>query len=258
MIFKKVLLRLPRKVKDGDRDVIMNGLEEFYITENRDFHFSGGLVTKEQLEKGGAFTSGKDSFVVFDATFIDEFYHMKRKAQVITPKDIGPIITYTGINRESKIIDAGVGSGFLACFLGMVSNSVDSFDVEDSHIEVAEKNIKSLNLDNVKIEKKSVYEPELFEENKNKYDVFTLDVPEPWRALDTAKKVLKVGGYLVIYAPNINQIHHTVTSLPEELLHEKTIEMIEREWSVKEKVLRPLTKDFGHTAFLSFVRKIKN
>jgi tRNA (adenine57-N1/adenine58-N1)-methyltransferase catalytic subunit len=256
MNFKKVLLRLPRKVKDGERDVIMNSLEEYYITESRDFHFDGGVVKKELLEKEGAFTIGKDNFVVINATFIDEFYHMKRKAQVITPKDIGPIIAYTGITRNSKIIDAGVGSGFLACFLGMVASSVDSYDVEESHIEVAEKNVKSLKLDNVKIEKKSIYEPENFENNK--YDVFTLDVPEPWRALDTAKKVLKVGGYLVIYAPNINQIHHTITSLPEELLHDKTIEMIEREWSVKEKVLRPITKDFGHTAFLSFVRKIKD
>lgn len=255
MKFKKVLLRLPRKVKDGEREVIMNNLEEFYITEPKDFHFSGGFVTKEQLEKGGAFLSGKDSFVVFDATFMDEFYHMKRKAQVITPKDIGPIISYTGINKESIIIDAGVGSGFLSCFLGMIAKRVDAYDIEDSHIEVSEKNVKSLNLQNVSIEKKSIYDKDNFKENE--YDVFTLDVPEPWKALETANKTLKVGGYLVIYAPNINQIHHTVTSLPEGLLHEKTIEMIEREWSVKEKVLRPLTKDFGHTAFLSFVRKIK-
>jgi len=255
MTFKKVLLRLPRKVKDGEKEIIMNGLEEYYLTESKDFHFSGGFVTKEQLEKGGAFTSGKDSFAVFDATFIDDFYHLKRKAQVITPKDIGPIIAYTGINKESVIIDAGVGSGFLSCFLGMIAKRVDAYDVEESHIEVSEKNIKSLNLQNVSVEKKSIYEKDNFKENE--YDVFTLDVPEPWRALETANKVLKLGGYFVIYAPNINQIHHTINSLPEELLHEKTIEMIEREWSVKEKVLRPLTKDFGHTAFLSFVRKIK-
>lgn len=255
MKFKKVLLRLPRKTMDGERTIILNGLEEFYITEPRDFQFSGGVFKKELLEKDGFFSVGKDNFVVFNATFMDEFYHMKRKAQVITPKDIGPIITYTGINKESIIIDAGVGSGFLACYLGMIAKSVDAFDIEDSHIEVSEKNVKSLNLGNVKIEKKSIYEKELFEENK--YDVFTLDVPEPWRALETAQKVLKVGGYLVIYAPNINQIHQTVNALPESLLHEKTIEMIEREWSVKEKVLRPLTKDFGHTAFLSFVRKIR-
>lgn len=255
MTFKKVLLRLQRKVKDGEKTVVMNNLEEYYVKENKDFHFSGGFVSKEQLEKGGAFTSGKDSLVVFDPSFIDEFYHLKRKAQVITPKDIGPIISYTGINRESKIMDAGAGSGFLACFLGKIAEKVDSFDVEESHIDVAEKNIKTLNLNNVKIEKKSVYEPDQFP--KNEYDVFTLDVPEPWRALETASKVLKVGGYLVIYAPNINQIHQTINSLPENFIHEKTIETIEREWSVKEKVLRPVTKDFGHTAFLSFARKIK-
>jgi tRNA (adenine57-N1/adenine58-N1)-methyltransferase catalytic subunit len=255
MTFKRVLLRLPRTIKDGERTVVMNTLEEYYIIDKKDFHFSGGFVTKEQLEAGGAFTSGKDSFVAFEPTFIDEFYHLKRKAQVITSKDIGPIIAYTGINRDSVILDAGAGSGFLSCFLGMIAQRVDSFDVDESNIEISEKNAKKLNLTNVKYEKRSIYTPENFKENE--YDVFTLDVPEPWNALQTAVKSLKIGGYLVIYAPNINQIHQTITSLPESLLHEKTIEMIEREWSVKERVLRPVTKDFGHTAFLSFVRRIK-
>ncbi|MGV8162688.1 MAG: methyltransferase domain-containing protein [Candidatus Nanoarchaeia archaeon] len=255
MAFQKILLRLPRIVEDEGRRIVMNDLEEYYITQDKDFHFSGGVVKKEQLHDGGSFTSGKDSFVVFDAEFTDTFRNLKRRAQVITAKDIGPIITYTGINRESIILDAGTGSGHLSGFLGKIAKQVDSFDVEDAHLEQAKKNIDILGLSNVNIEKKDIYQSENFKENK--YDVFTLDVPEPWRALETAKKVLKIAGYLVIYAPNINQIHQTINSLPENLLHEKTIEVIEREWSVKEKVLRPVTKDFGHTAFLSFVRRIK-
>ncbi|MFA6073769.1 MAG: methyltransferase domain-containing protein [Candidatus Woesearchaeota archaeon] len=256
MAFRKVLLRLPRVVEDNGRRIVLNNLERYYVTENKDFHYNGGVAKKEQLEKGGFFTSEKDSIVVFDATFSDEFSNLKRKAQVITHKDIGPIITYTGINKESIILDAGTGSGHLCGFLGKIAKRVDSFDIEEAHLEMARKNIKILALDNVTISTKNIYDSTNFEENT--YDVFTLDVPEPWNALATASKTLKVGGFLVIYAPNINQIHQTIISLTDDLLHEQTIEVIEREWSVKEKVLRPVTKDFGHTAFLSFVRKIKN
>jgi tRNA (adenine57-N1/adenine58-N1)-methyltransferase len=254
MAFKKVLLRLPRIAEDEGRKIVLNELETFYLTEQRDLHYNGGIVRKEVLEKNGQFTNGKDVFVLFDADFEDEFSNLKRRAQTITHKDIGPIIAYTGINRESIIIDAGTGSGHLAGFLGKIAKQVDTFDVEEDHLEMARKNIRILGLGNVKIDNKNIYDPENFE--KEKYDAFTLDVPEPWRALATAQKVLKVGGHLAIYAPNINQIHQTITSLPENLLHEQTIEVIEREWSVKERVLRPVTKDFGHTAFLSFARKI--
>jgi tRNA (adenine57-N1/adenine58-N1)-methyltransferase catalytic subunit len=255
MAFKKVLLRLPRSVEDNGRRIVLNDLETFYLTEPRDLQFNGSeTLKKEKLKENGKFMNGKDTFVLFDADFEDEFSNLKRRAQAITHKDIGPIIAYTGINKESTIIDAGCGSAHLAGFLGKIAKQVDTFDVEEDHLEMARKNIKILGLDNVLIATKSIYEPENFEEGK--YDVFTLDVPEPWRALATAAKVLRVGGHLVIYAPNINQIHQTITSLPENLLHEKTIEVIEREWSVKERILRPVTKDFGHTAFLSFVRKM--
>ncbi|MGV8169570.1 MAG: methyltransferase domain-containing protein [Candidatus Nanoarchaeia archaeon] len=255
MAFRKILLRLPRVVEDEGRRIVMNDLETFYLVEPRDMQFNGGSsIKKYQLQTNGEFTSGKDRFVLFDADFEDDFSNLKRRAQAITHKDIGPIIAYTGINKESRIIDAGCGSGHLAGFLGKIAKQVDSFDIEEDHLEMARKNIKILGLENVKIETKNIYESENFQEDN--YDVFTLDVPEPWRAIATASKVLRVGGHLVIYAPNINQIHQTITSLPENLLHEQTIEVIEREWSVKERVLRPVTKDFGHTAFLSFVRKI--
>ena len=84
---------------------------------------------------------------------------------------------------------------------------------------------------------------------------FILDVPEPWRALDTAKKVLKRGGWLVGYTPCITQAMHLVEALGTDWHHVKTCEVIEREWKVRGQAVRPVTKDFGHSAFLTFIRK---
>ncbi|PIN81704.1 hypothetical protein COV13_00340 [Candidatus Woesearchaeota archaeon CG10_big_fil_rev_8_21_14_0_10_32_9] len=254
---KKVLIRLPRATEDPDtgKKIILNKSEKYYVESDSDFNYNYGSI-KAKTIKGSELRSGKDTFYVFDPVFLDNYKKIKRLAQIITLKDVGAIIANTGINRDSEVIDAGAGSGALSCFLAKIAKQVDSFDVEDKNLEVAKKNAKLLGIDNVTYAKGDVYNKEEFKNKNNTYDVFTLDVPEPWRALDSAYDVLKVGGYLVIYAPNITQIQETVLKLNKKMLHEKTIEIIEREWSVKDKVLRPVTKDFGHTAFLSFVRKI--
>lgn len=253
---RKVLYRLPRATEDKEtgRIIMLNNLEKFYIDPEKDFGTNSGLITKNNFEKNGSFKEGKDTYVIHDSSFIDFFKQIKRRAQIITIKDIGAIIANTGLNTGSKVIDAGVGSGALACFLGKIVGKVDAFDVNDSAIEIARKNVNDLDLKNVKIEKADIYDSSNFKDNH--YDVFTLDVPEPWNALKTAIKVLKVGGYLVVYAPQITQIQKVVTNLDKKFIHEKTIEIIEREWNVSERTLRPATKDFGHTAFMSFIRKI--
>ncbi len=257
---KKVFVRLPRSVVDSDtgRRIILNSSETYFVDTDKDFDYKNGSLKKKDMQRLNSddkLVCGKDSFFVFDPSFIDEYKRIKRGAQIITIKDIGAIIANAGINCDSLIMDAGSGSGALSCFLAKIAKKVDSFDVEDKNLDVAKQNATKLNINNISFSKKDVYDSKNFDK-KEFYDVFTLDVPEPWRALNTARFVLKKGGYLVVYAPNINQIQQTVLSLDESLLHEKTIEVIEREWSVKDKILRPVTKDFGHTAFLCFIRKI--
>jgi tRNA (adenine57-N1/adenine58-N1)-methyltransferase len=83
-----------------------------------------------------------------------------------------------------------------------------------------------------------------------------LDVPEPWKAMKTAQKALKIGGFLAVYLPNISQMQEFVKALPEEFLIEKTVEVIEREWAVDKFRCRPATKDHAHTGFLTFARKL--
>jgi len=253
---KKVLYKLPRNLVDEKSKKIVRKIkfEKIVVSEEKDFHSKDGTIKKETLNSNGKFNVGKENYVSHDATDIDFYKQIKRKAQIITLKDIGPIIAYTGLNKNSVVMDAGVGSGSISCFLGKIVKIVEAFDVNEENIAVSKENVELLELNNVIIEKKDVYDSKLFKEAY--YDTFVLDVPEPVRALNTAYRVLKVGGFLVVYAPNINQIHETVNALPENMLLEKTIEIIEREWSVKEKVLRPVTKDFGHTAFLCFIRKI--
>ncbi|HIH24216.1 TPA: hypothetical protein HA251_04240 [Candidatus Woesearchaeota archaeon] len=40
------------------------------------------------------------------------------------------------------------------------------------------------------------------------------------------------------------------------VLHERTVEIIDRDWRIKGDAVRPVTADIGHTAFLTIVRRI--
>ena len=83
-----------------------------------------------------------------------------------------------------------------------------------------------------------------------------LDLPEPWHVIKHAEKALKSGKFLIAYLPTSTQVEEMVNNSGNEFIHEKTIELIEREWHVEGKKVRPKSKMIGHTGFLVFLRKI--
>jgi tRNA (adenine57-N1/adenine58-N1)-methyltransferase len=253
---KKVLVKRAKVMEvDGVKRVISD-FEKHYVDASKDFHTKAGSVRQEELSKahGQKVNIGKDEFSVIDADFIDDYKHLKRTAQIIGLKDLGAIITNTGLNRDSNILEAGVGSGALTCYLASIAKKIVAYDIDERSLATARVNVSSFGFDNVEILEGDIYDSCVVKEFD--FDIFILDLPEPWRAIDTAKRAVRVGGFLVIYLPHIMQVQEFVKNLPEEFLIEKTVEIIEREWVVDAQRTRPATKDHGHTAFLTFVRKI--
>ncbi len=254
----KLLIKLPRTtyVAEVDREVVLSEFEKHLVDPDKDFHSKYGIIAKKELAKkaGSVLKAGKEEFYLLEPAFLDLYKTLKRSAQIIGLKDIGIIISHTGIHRESVVMDAGTGSGAFACFVAAIAKQVISYDVDHERSELGQRNACGLGLTNVVFKKGDVYKPETVKE-KN-IDVFLLDVPEPWQALKTAEKVLKVGGFLVAYTPQIHQAQKAVVALPKNMLHERTIEVMERDWLVDEMRLRPNSGDMMHTAFLTFVRKL--
>lgn len=235
--------------------------KKFYVKDSsKDLHTQFGFVKAAELKKAKPGSvlktnTGKELYVL-EPSFVDIYRKIKRGAQIIPLKDIGSIITEMGINPKSKIVDAGAGSGGLSCFLATIAKEVTTYDIRDDFIKIVEKNKEFLDLKNLKIKKGSVYES-IDEKN---VDVITLDLPEPWEAVDNAEKALKPGGFIMSYSPTIPQVMDFIKAIKEneKLIFLKTIEIIERDWDVDGRKVRPATQKIGHSGFLTFVRKVKS
>ncbi len=224
--------------------------------ESKDFHTKDGFLKAEDIQKakpGEKITSntGKE-FTVFEADFIDLYNKMKRKAQIIPKKDLGLIITNTGINKDSIVIEAGAGSGAVGCFLAKICKKVYSYEIREDFYNLVKKNIEFFSIKNMTLKNKDA---KLGFDEKN-VDLIILDLPDPWELIDIAKKSLKIGGFLVSYSPTVPQVMDFVNKLDDSFVHLKTSEVIERHWDVKERKVRPKSQQIGHSGFLSFCRKI--
>jgi len=230
----------------------------FYVKDiSKDFHCQFGLIKAKDLNKkdGSVIkTNTKKELTIFTPSFIDSYKKIKRAPQIITRKDAATIIAETGINKDSKVVDAGAGSGALASLLANICKEVTTYEIREDFTKIAEQNKEFLGLKNLKIKNKDVYSG-IDEKN---IDLVTLDLPEPWKAVDSAKKALKTGGFLVSYSPTIPQVMDFISKISKEksLQHIKTIELIQREWEIEERKVRPKTTQTVHTGFLSFCRKI--
>lgn len=215
-----------------------------YYWSKDDLHTSFGIIKEEDMDKEEAISNTNQKFKIFTANFLDSLEKIKTGPATASLKDIGSILCYTGISKDSVVAEAGTGSGFLTAMLSRFVKKVDSYEKNDEFYKLSKKNIEKLDIKNVKLFNKDV------SELKGKFDLIVLDLPNPWDY--NLSSNLNKGCYLVAYLPNITQVKSLVNG--SKLYHEKTIEILEREWYVDER-LRPKNIKLGHSAFLVFMRK---
>ncbi|HLC64720.1 MAG TPA: rRNA adenine N-6-methyltransferase family protein [Candidatus Nanoarchaeia archaeon] len=237
--------------------VLIQDGEKFFVKDDtKDYHTKFGYIKAKDLKKAGieVETNLGKKFAVIQPSFVDFYEKIKRGPQIIPLKDIGSIIAETGINKTSKVVDAGTGSGALALMLAYLAKEVTSYEIREDFYRIALSNKEFIGLKNLKLKNKDVY---LGIEEKN-VDVVTLDLPEPWKAIAPAQEALKVGGFLVSYSPTIPQVMDFVSALKQNpaFVCLKTIEILEREWEADERKVRPMSQQIGHSGFLTFVRRI--
>ncbi|MEM2116106.1 MAG: methyltransferase domain-containing protein [Candidatus Woesearchaeota archaeon] len=235
--------------------ILYDEFDSFLVKIDRDFQCHRGIIKKEDLlkEQGVVETHKKHKFFIIKPTLADVYQLIHRKTQVMVQKDLGLIITFSGINKESKILEAGTGNGTCTIILAYIAKKVVSYEIRKDHYEIAKKNLEIFGINNVILKNEDIVNV-----SERNFDSALLDLPEPWKLLEKIKKCVKPGGIISIYCPNLTQITKTIQEAKELKLRVlATKELIERNWIIDDKILRPENKEpYTHTAFITFLRKL--
>jgi tRNA (adenine57-N1/adenine58-N1)-methyltransferase len=185
----------------------------------------------------------------------DLFGRFARRAQVITLKDAGAIAAFTGLGAGDRVVDAGAGSGFLAAFLANAvgpQGRVTTYESNPEHARVARQNLERAGLRNVELKEQDVFAGI----GERDVHLVTLDLPDGGKALAHAFGALVPGGWCVGYLPHAEQLKGFVLEGERAgFRHERSLEVIAREWLVRGAGTRPENTGLTHTAFLAFLRK---
>jgi len=230
------------------KKVLVKKDKKFYWKKG-DMHTHYGVLREEELKKakGVIKSHNGQEFEIFDANFLDQLNNIKRGPQTLMAKDLAYILYYSGVDKNSLVVDAGSGCGKLAAVLGKYAKKVVTYDHKEENSKLAKANCKFLGVENVEFKVGDVYE-KIDEKN---VDVLTLDLPEPWQ-VDLS--CVKSGGTIIVYLPTTTQIAEFCNSCKDHVV--KVVELIEREWHVEGRKVRPKSAMIGHTAFLIIVRKL--
>ena len=192
-------------------------------------------------------------FIIQKPRAPDFFAHAKRSGAPMMPKDIGVIISNTGLCSSDCVLDAGTGSGILAIYLGMIAKRVVSYEIREEFFEIAMENIALTGLTNIELRHGDIVEE--LQKLDEKFDVVTLDTIAAAEVVPHVPKVLYPGGFLAVYSPFFEQAKEIREAIAKTNFTEvRTLENMEREISFTERGTRPSTARVGHTGFITIAR----
>jgi tRNA (adenine57-N1/adenine58-N1)-methyltransferase catalytic subunit len=204
------------------------------------------------------FSSG-ETFLVLRPTYADLIPHLPRAAQVIYPKDTGPLLVWGDVFPGATVIEGGTGAGALTIALLRAvgpAGRLISYEVRDDFANAARANVAAFfgAAPNWALKVRDLYDG--FDETG--VDRMFLDLPEPARALDAAAHPLRPGGVLVCYVPTALQLKDTVDALAArgDFGEIESFETMLRHWQVKKLSVRPVHRMVAHSAFIIVSRRV--
>jgi tRNA (adenine57-N1/adenine58-N1)-methyltransferase len=181
---------------------------------------------------------------------------VRRKTQILYPKDIGILLTKTHIFPGAKVIESGIGSGALTTALANFvrpNGKVYSYERNEEFLENAKKNLEKNGLDKW-VEFNHLEVSDEFPE-KN-VDFVMIDIGSPWELIDAAYKSLKGGCRLATICPTFEQLTRTVFTLEEKgFINIESMEILLRRILVRRGKTRPEQRMPSHTGWLVFATK---
>lgn len=236
----------------------VNGkIKEYFSLHGGKLHTDLGVINLDELRDmscGDKITSHLGAqFTIQKPRTPDLFRYAKRTGAPMMPKDIGVIISNTGLCSTDHVLDAGTGSGILAIYLGSIAERVVTYEIREEFMETARQNIAMAGLSNIELRRGDIAVD--IQGLEEKFDVITLDTIDAAKVIPHVPRVIYPGGFLAVYSPFFEQAKEVRDAVERTgFIDVITIEIIEREISFTDRGTRPSTSRVGHTGFITIAR----
>ena len=229
------------------------------LTDGKEFHSHSGFVAHAEvigLPEGSVVRTGRgQGYTVLRPTLAEFILKMPRGAQVIYPKDIGPLLMLADIGPGVRVFETGVGSGALSMAMLRAGAEIVGYELREDFANRARTNVEQF----LGTESAARYRVELRDSydgiDETDLDRVVLDLPEPWQVVPHAAGALHPGGILAAYTPSVMQVAQLRDALAaSSFFGAETVEVLQRGWYVEGQAVRPDHRMVGHTGFLTTAR----
>jgi tRNA (adenine57-N1/adenine58-N1)-methyltransferase catalytic subunit len=234
------------------------------LVEGKQFFTNRGSIDHDDLigrPEGFTVTSSAGGEYLVFRPLLNEFVvSMPRQAAVVYPKDAAQIVAMADVFPGARVVEAGVGSGALTCYLLRAvgpAGLVSSYERREEFADQAVANVDQYFDGRHPAWKLTV--GDLVESlDDEDVDRVILDMLAPWECVDRVSEVLTPGGLVCAYVATTTQLGKTVETLRAHggFTEPQPWESLVRDWHVEGLAVRPGHKMIGHTGFLVTARRM--
>ncbi len=233
-----------------------------HLDPGKKMHTNYGVIKHDDLINAfwgsQVFSHSGNRFLLLQPRMGDYLLKIRRKTQILFPKDIGYLILNLGVGPGDRVLETGTGSGALTTALAHAvgpTGHVYSYDIRPELQAVARENLELVGyLDRVTLREIDIEEGPL----DDNMDAVVLDLPRPERYLSQIRAALRDGGNFGAISPTTNQVSALIEGLEEHNFDNIEIcELLLRFYKPVPARIRPKDRMVGHTGYLTFARKIR-
>lgn len=254
------------KLRAGEPVLFLDSKKREYMRQlipGKRVHIRNGFIWADHLiglpEGHTVYNSAREPFLLLRPTFAQFVPNLPRQAQPIYPKDIGPMLLWGDFFPGARVVEVGVGPGALT--LGILQaigpeGRLVSYEVRHDFAMQARRNVELLlgSVNHWELKEADA----LLGVEEREVDRFVIDLPEPWRLLESAAQALRPGGVLISYLPTVLQVKELADHVRQgsDFGALQVFEVLQRFWHVEQRSLRPEHRMVAHTGFVVTARRL--
>lgn len=255
------------RLAEGEPALLIDSKDRHFLLKlesGRVFQFHNGAIPHDRLigSEDGSWveTDTGATMLLIRPRLADFILKMKRGAQVVYPKDLGPILIYGDIGPGMTVVEAGTGSGAVTLALARAvgeTGRVVTVERRPDHAAQAKTNIERwFGGIPPQVEIREGEVAGVVAEVRPERIV--LDLPEPEETIRVAAEHQPTGGVMCVYLPTVPQLQSAVDAARASggFSEIEIKEFLFRDWNVSGRSVRPEHSMIGHTGFLMFMRRV--